>query len=120
MQRRMVIKSSEMHFFVVILDGVAISQLALIWQGESNQYVNQDLSPKQKCELVLDSAISEEGVDRISMLIDDEELELRELQEKTNLPICADHLAASGMLGSSLCPGNFGRNKHCLVLCGMF
>ncbi|MCI05519.1 homeodomain-like transcriptional regulator-like, partial [Trifolium medium] len=79
--------------------------------GESNQYVTQNQPPIEKCELALDSSISEEGVDHISMLIDDEELELRELQEGTNLLICPDQLAASGMLGSSLCPGNFGENK---------
>ncbi|XP_057420878.1 homeobox-DDT domain protein RLT3 isoform X2 [Lotus japonicus] len=70
--------------------------------GESNQHVTRNQSLKEKCELSLDSEISEEGVDRISMLIDDEELELRELQERTNLLICSDHLAASGMLGCSL------------------
>ncbi|RDX75003.1 Homeobox-DDT domain protein RLT3, partial [Mucuna pruriens] len=71
--------------------------------GELNLYVTQNQSPKEKCELALDNAISEEGVDRVSMLIDDEELELRELQEGTNLFMCSDHLAASGMLGCSLC-----------------
>ncbi|WJX48200.1 hypothetical protein P8452_34796 [Trifolium repens] len=72
--------------------------------GESNQYVTQNQPPIEKCELALDSSISEEGVDQISLLIDDEELELRELQEGTNLLICPEQLAASGMLGGSLCP----------------
>lgn len=102
-----------MHFFWVIFDGLVNIQLVLIWQGESNQHVTRNQSLKEKCELSLDSEISEEGVDRISMLIDDEELELRELQERTNLLICSDHLAASGMLGCSLGKGNFGRNLLC-------
>ncbi|KAH1135746.1 hypothetical protein GLYMA_05G221500v4 [Glycine max] len=71
--------------------------------GELNLNVTQNQSPKEKCELALDSAISEEGVDRFSMLFDDEELELRELQEGTNLFMCSDHLAGSGMVGCSLC-----------------
>jgi hypothetical protein len=105
---------------VVTLDGLANLQPALIWQGESNQFVTQNQPPIEKCELALDSSISEEGVDQISLLIDDEELELRELQEGTNLLICPEQLAASGMLGGSLCPGNFGENKYRLVLCVMF
>ncbi|CAJ2636583.1 unnamed protein product [Trifolium pratense] len=72
--------------------------------GESNQYVTQNQPPIEKCELALDNSISEEGFDQISMLIDDEELELRELQEGTNMFICSDQLSASGMLGGSLCP----------------
>lgn len=72
--------------------------------GESNQYATLNQLPIEKCELALDSSISDAGVDQISMLIDDEELELREIQEGTNLLICSDQLAANGMLGGSLCP----------------
>ncbi|XP_029127336.1 homeobox-DDT domain protein RLT3 [Cajanus cajan] len=71
--------------------------------GELNLYVTLNQPPKEKCELALDNALSEDGVDRVSMLIDDEELELRELQEGTDLFMCSDHLASSGMLGRSLC-----------------
>ncbi|ESW32216.1 hypothetical protein PHAVU_002G303200 [Phaseolus vulgaris] len=70
--------------------------------GELNLYVTQNQSPNENCGLALDNSISEEGVDRVSMLIDDEELELRELQEGTNLSRCSNHLAASGMLACSL------------------
>ncbi|KAK7369838.1 hypothetical protein VNO80_11884 [Phaseolus coccineus] len=70
--------------------------------GELNLYVTQNQSPNENCGLALDNSISEEGVDRVSMLIDDEELELRELQEGTNLFRCSNHLAASGMLACSL------------------
>ncbi|XP_027919351.1 homeobox-DDT domain protein RLT3 isoform X2 [Vigna unguiculata] len=71
--------------------------------GELNLCVTQNQSPNKSCGLALDNAISEEGVDRVSMLIDDEELELRELQEGTDLFRCPNHLAASGMLVCSLC-----------------
>ncbi|CAJ1937166.1 unnamed protein product [Sphenostylis stenocarpa] len=71
--------------------------------GELNLHVTKNQCPSENCELALDHAISEEGVDRVSMLIDDEELELRELQEGTDLFMCSSHLAASGMLGFSLC-----------------
>ncbi|MED6212335.1 hypothetical protein PIB30_082320 [Stylosanthes scabra] len=71
--------------------------------GKSNQYVTQNQLSKEKCELALNSAISEEEFGRISMLVDDEELEMRELRAGTNMLICSDHLAASGMFGCSLC-----------------
>lgn len=73
--------------------------------------MTQNQSPKEKCELALDDAICEEGVDRVSMLIDDEELELRELQEGTDLFMCSGNLVASGMLGYSLCKGNFCKEQ---------
>ncbi|XP_061347614.1 homeobox-DDT domain protein RLT3 isoform X2 [Gastrolobium bilobum] len=79
------------------------SRETVIMNGELNQYVTQNQSLVEKCELALDSATYDEGVDRFSMLIDDEELELRELQEGTDLLMCSDHFAACGMLGCSLC-----------------
>lgn len=39
------------------------------------------------------------------MLVDDEELELRELQLGSNPQKCSDHLGTSGVLGCSLCRG---------------
>ncbi|CAL0312552.1 unnamed protein product [Lupinus luteus] len=71
--------------------------------GDSNQYVSEIQLPKEKCDLALDSATSAERVDRISMLIDDEELEIRDLQAGTDLLMCSEHLATSGILGCSLC-----------------
>lgn len=91
---------------MVTLDGLASLHLVLIWQGETNLCVSQNQPPIEKCELASVSSISEEGVDQISMLVDDEELELRELQERTNLLIYSDQLAVSGMLGGTLCPGS--------------
>lgn len=46
-----------------------------------------------------------EELDQISELIDDEELEMRELQAGPDSFMCSDHLAASGILGCSLCKG---------------
>lgn len=109
-----------MCIFPVTLNGLASLQLFPIRQGESNEYVTQNQPPIENCELALDSSISEEGVDQISTLIDDEELERRELQEGTNLLVCSNELAAYGMLGGSLCPGNYGENRYFLVLCVMF
>ncbi|KAE9614034.1 putative transcription factor & chromatin remodeling DDT family [Lupinus albus] len=71
--------------------------------GESNQYVSEIQLPKEKCDLALNSAISAERLDRVSMLIDDEELEMRDLEAGTDLLMCSDHLATSGILGCSLC-----------------
>ncbi|WVZ26325.1 hypothetical protein V8G54_004869 [Vigna mungo] len=79
--------------------------------------VTQNQSPNKSCGLALDNAISEEGVDRVSMLIDDEELELRELQEETDLFRCSNHLAASGMLVCSLCKGNLEEQKLTSIPC---
>lgn len=79
--------------------------------------MTQNQSPNKSCGLALDNAISEEGVDRVSMLIDDEELELRELQEETDLFRCSNHLAASGMLVCSLCKGNLEEQKLTSIPC---
>lgn len=79
--------------------------------------MTQNQSPNKSCGLALDNAISEEGVDRVSMLIDDEELELRELQEGTDLFRCPNHLAASGMLVCSLCKGNLEEQKLTSIPC---
>ncbi|XP_039039455.1 homeobox-DDT domain protein RLT3-like [Hibiscus syriacus] len=70
---------------------------------QSNKNDNQRQPCKEKCELALDGTISNEHLDRLTMLVDDEELELRELQAGPNPLTCVDHLSASGLLGCSLC-----------------
>ncbi|KAJ7958982.1 Homeobox-DDT domain protein RLT3 [Quillaja saponaria] len=72
---------------------------------ESSKNFNQKQPQKEKCELALDKAISQEQLDQISMLIDDEELELepRELQEGADTLICSDHSAGNRMHGCALC-----------------
>ncbi|KAJ0113727.1 hypothetical protein Patl1_03208 [Pistacia atlantica] len=69
--------------------------------------LNRDESPRQphkeKCELALEGPISQERLDQIAMLVDDEELELRELEAGTNSLICCDHVSTNGRHGCSLC-----------------
>ncbi|KAJ7965739.1 Homeobox-DDT domain protein RLT3 [Quillaja saponaria] len=70
---------------------------------ESSKNVNQKQPYKEKCELTLDKAISQEQLDLITMLIDDEELELRELQVGADPVMCSGHSAGSRMHGCALC-----------------
>ncbi|GMI70898.1 hypothetical protein like AT4G12750 [Hibiscus trionum] len=70
---------------------------------KSNKNDNQMQPRKEKCELALDGIVSNECPDHLAMLVDDEELELRELQAGPNPLTCADHLGTSGLLGCSLC-----------------
>ncbi|KAH1081630.1 hypothetical protein J1N35_021391 [Gossypium stocksii] len=70
---------------------------------QSNNNDNQRQPRNEKCELALDGTISNERLDQLAMLVDDEELELRELQAGPNPLTCADHLGTSGLLGCSLC-----------------
>ncbi|CAL2235603.1 unnamed protein product [Prunus armeniaca] len=62
---------------------------------ESNNE-NQTLPSKEKCELTLEGAGSQEHSDKIAMLVDDEELELRELQGRPNALGCYDHFTTNG------------------------
>ncbi|PPD94672.1 hypothetical protein GOBAR_DD08323 [Gossypium barbadense] len=59
---------------------------------QSNKNDNQRQPRNEKCELALDGTISNEHLDQLAMLVDDEELELRELQAGPNPLTCADHL----------------------------
>lgn len=88
-----------------MFDGLSSLQLVLISQAKSNQDLIQKQSQKEKCELVFDKTIPEEELDRISLLIDDEELEMRDLQAGSDILVCSDHLATSGILRCSLCKG---------------
>ncbi|XP_039031449.1 homeobox-DDT domain protein RLT3-like isoform X2 [Hibiscus syriacus] len=70
---------------------------------QSNKNDNQMQPRREKCELALDGTVSNECLDQLAMLVDDEELELRELEAGPNPLTCADHLGTSGLLGCSLC-----------------
>ncbi|XP_022771609.1 homeobox-DDT domain protein RLT3-like isoform X2 [Durio zibethinus] len=70
---------------------------------QSNKDDNHRQPSKEKCELALEGSISNECLDLLAMLVDDEELELRELQAGTNPLTCSDHLGTRGVLGCSLC-----------------
>lgn len=72
---------------------------------QSNKNDNQRQPRNEKCELALDGTISNESLDQLAMLVDDEELELRVLQAGPNPLTCADHLGTRGLLGCSLCKG---------------
>ncbi|CAL8073616.1 unnamed protein product [Prunus armeniaca] len=68
---------------------------------ESNNE-NQTLSSKEKCELALEGADSQEHSDKIAMLVDDEELELRELQGSPNALGFSEHFTTNGDHACSL------------------
>ncbi|CAL2258584.1 unnamed protein product [Prunus armeniaca] len=73
---------------------------------ESNNE-NQILPSEEKCELALEGAGSQEHSDKIAMLVDDDELELRELQGWPNALGCSDHFTTNGDHACSLCKGWF-------------
>ncbi|MFS8012183.1 putative transcription factor & chromatin remodeling DDT family [Helianthus anomalus] len=58
---------------------------------------------RETCEIALVGGKSEEDQSRYAMLVDDEELELRELQETSSPLTCCAHCAANGLHGCSLC-----------------
>ncbi|XP_021300642.1 homeobox-DDT domain protein RLT3 isoform X1 [Herrania umbratica] len=70
---------------------------------KSNKNDNNRQLHKEKCELALEGSTSNKSLDQLLMLVDDEELELRELQAGPNPLTCSDHLGTSGVLGCSLC-----------------
>uniref|UniRef100_A0A803NVL8 Homeobox-DDT domain protein RLT3 n=1 Tax=Cannabis sativa TaxID=3483 RepID=A0A803NVL8_CANSA len=58
---------------------------------KSYKDANQKPTGKTKCELALEGGHSQESLNQISMLVDDEELESRELQAVSNRPRCSGH-----------------------------
>ncbi|XP_048139087.1 homeobox-DDT domain protein RLT3 isoform X2 [Rhodamnia argentea] len=68
---------------------------------------NQDSVLKEtrrvKCDLSLEGGITQELLDKFAMLVDDEELEMRELQAGPNPVSCSNHFASNGSNGCSLC-----------------
>ncbi|CAK9188087.1 unnamed protein product [Ilex paraguariensis] len=58
---------------------------------------------REKCELALEGLRCEEELDQFALLVDDEELELRELQAGTNPLMCSAHFGTNGLHGCSLC-----------------
>ncbi|KAL6134806.1 hypothetical protein ACLB2K_067034 [Fragaria x ananassa] len=74
---------------------------------ECNEVSNQKLPSKEKCELFLEGSGSEDHSDKIAMLVDDEELERRELQARPISLGCLNHFTTHGDHGCSLCKGSF-------------
>ncbi|CAH2079366.1 unnamed protein product [Thlaspi arvense] len=58
---------------------------------------------EEKCELGVDGEVFKETCQTISVLVDDEELEMRERQEGANPLTCSCHLPSSGSHGCFLC-----------------
>ncbi|CAK7349189.1 unnamed protein product [Dovyalis caffra] len=58
---------------------------------------------REKCELALEGLMNQERLNQFAMLVDDEELELRELQAGPNPLTCTEHCAADRLYGCSLC-----------------
>ncbi|KAI7739127.1 hypothetical protein M8C21_004101 [Ambrosia artemisiifolia] len=58
---------------------------------------------REICEIALVGGKREEDQSQYAMLVDDEELELRELQETSNPLTCCAHCAANRLHGCSLC-----------------
>lgn len=75
------------------------------FQGASEKIVKRNQARKEKCELALEAMRCEENLDQLANLVDDEELELRELQAGPNPLTCSAHLATNGSHGCSLCKG---------------
>ncbi|CAL5343098.1 unnamed protein product [Camellia sinensis] len=67
---------------------------------EGNNAEKQKQLLKEKCELALEGVSCQEDLEQFAMLVDDEELELRELQAGPN---CTAHFATNGLHGCSLC-----------------
>lgn len=72
---------------------------------ESKRDESQNHPCKEKCELALEGVISQERADQLTMLLDDEELELRELQAGPNPLTCSEHCANNRLHGCTLCKG---------------
>lgn len=66
---------------------------------------NQKLPDGQNCELYLEGRDSQESFHQISMLMDDEDLELGRLQCVLDPPGCSGHSSTNAGLGCSLCKG---------------
>ncbi|EXB42573.1 hypothetical protein L484_011346 [Morus notabilis] len=64
---------------------------------------NQELPDGQNCELYLEGRDSQESFHQISMLMDDEDLELGRLQCVLDPPGCSGHSSTNAGLGCSLC-----------------
>ncbi|GAV68407.1 LOW QUALITY PROTEIN: Homeobox domain-containing protein/DDT domain-containing protein [Cephalotus follicularis] len=77
------------------------NDMLFAFQVQSNKKENQPQS--EKCELALEVVSSQDRRDLYAMLVDDEELELRELQAGPNLLTCSEHCSTNLLCGCSLC-----------------
>ncbi|KAL0560568.1 hypothetical protein IC582_000977 [Cucumis melo] len=74
---------------------------------------NEEKSQKQlcyeKCELAWEGIKSQECIDQFAVLVDDEELELRELQARKHIITSCDHFMTNGVNSCSLCKDMLGK-----------
>ncbi|MQL83362.1 hypothetical protein Taro_015854, partial [Colocasia esculenta] len=74
-----------------------------------NKDAGLKLSNMVDCKLAIDYSKSQEQATSPTILMDDEELELSELQTGTNPPRCSAHLASEGRNGCPLCKDMLAR-----------
>ncbi|XP_011008202.1 PREDICTED: uncharacterized protein LOC105117236 isoform X1 [Populus euphratica] len=72
-------------------------------EAESKRDEIQKQSFREKCELALERLMNQDRLNQFAMLVDDEELELRELRAGPNPLTCTEHFAANRLYGCSLC-----------------
>lgn len=70
---------------------------------------SQTTPQREKCELSIQGLRSQNDLNQFMNLIDDEELELRELQAGPNPVTCSAHLATNGLHSCSLCKDLLGK-----------
>ncbi|MCL7030168.1 hypothetical protein MKW94_018097 [Papaver nudicaule] len=70
-------------------------------QSRTNEYSN--MSHQEECKLCSGELRDEDNSNAFATSLDDEELELRELQEGPNPPVCSANLASDGIHSCSLC-----------------
>lgn len=74
-------------------------------QVECQKVQKRKKPPKERCELALEDVKCLENIEQFAVLVDDEELELRELQAGPNPLSCSAHFATNSSHGCSLCKG---------------
>lgn len=76
-----------------------------MFQVEPYREKNQMQLCYDKCELAWEGMRSQGYTDHFALLVDDEELELRELQAGTHTVGACDHFMTNGANSCSLCKG---------------
>lgn len=97
-------------YYLFISVSLAISHPLFAWvpvvfQVERNGEKSQQRLCHEKCELAWEEMKSQGCVDQFAILVDDEELELRELQAGKHIMASCDHFMTNGVNSCSLCKG---------------
>lgn len=75
----------------------ALLKLYFTFQARRNNHQIEKPPRMGKCKLALEEVITQECIDHFSMLVDDEDLERRELQGSGNPLSCSDHVSSDGL-----------------------